>query len=153
MVNTSSKRGFTLVELVVTIALSTIVVGFMTFFIAGPVASYTDQSRRAELVDLAENSLRRIARDVRRALPNSVRLNASGSTIALELLSTADEHAIGTVHRRAIRRSVYSFRPLTTHLTASAVFATSRSRSHRTVTIFRSITSEFPARMPTNSPT
>lgn len=90
MVNTSSKRGFTLVELVVTIALSTIVVGFMTFFIAGPVASYTDQSRRAELVDLAENSLRRIARDVRRALPNSVRLNASGSTIALELLSTAD---------------------------------------------------------------
>ncbi len=90
MVNTSSIRGFTLVELVVTIALSTIVVGFMTIFIAGPVASYTDQSRRAELVDLAENSLRRIARDVRRALPNRLRLNASGSTIALELLSTAD---------------------------------------------------------------
>ena len=90
MVDAGSARGFTLVELVVTIALSAIVVGFMTVFIAGPVASYTDQSRRAELVDLAENSLRRIARDVRRALTNSVRLNTSGTVIALELLSTAD---------------------------------------------------------------
>lgn len=83
-------RGFTLVELVITIVLSTIVVSFMAIFISGPVASYTDQSRRAELVDLAENSLRRIARDIRRALPNSVRLNLSGSTVALELLSTVD---------------------------------------------------------------
>lgn len=83
-------RGFTLVELVITIVLSTIVVSFMAIFISGPVASYTDQSRRAELVDLAENSLRRIARDIRRALPNSVRLNLSGSNVALELLSTVD---------------------------------------------------------------
>ena len=83
-------RGFTLVELVITIVLSTIVVSFMAMFISGPVASYTDQSRRAELVDLAENSLRRVARDIRRALPNSVRLNLSGSIVALELLSTVD---------------------------------------------------------------
>lgn len=83
-------RGFTLVELVITIVLSTIVVSFMAMFISGPVASYTDQSRRAELVDLAENSLRRVARDIRRALPNSVRLSLSGSTVALELLSTVD---------------------------------------------------------------
>lgn len=86
----NSVRGFTLIELTITIALSTIVVGFMAIFISGPVASYTDQSRRAELVDLAENSLRRIARDVRRALPNSVRLNISGAVTALELLNTVD---------------------------------------------------------------
>jgi MSHA biogenesis protein MshO len=83
-------RGFTLIELVITIALSTIVVGFMAIFIAGPVDSYTDQARRAELVDLAESSLRRIARDIRRALPNSVRLNSAGSAVALELLNTID---------------------------------------------------------------
>ena len=88
--NRSCNRGFTLIELTITIALSTIVVGFMAIFIAGPVDSYTDQARRAELVDLSENSLRRIARDVRRALPNSVRLNQSGSVVALELLSTVD---------------------------------------------------------------
>lgn len=88
--NRSRTRGFTLIELVITIALSTIVVAFMAIFISGPVASYTHQSRRAELVDLAENSLRRIARDIRRALPNSVRLNLSGSVVALELLNTVD---------------------------------------------------------------
>lgn len=88
--NRTDSSGFTLVELVITIALSTIVVGFMAIFISGPVESYTDQSRRAALVDLAENSLRRIARDIHRALPNSVRLNLSGGVIALELLTTVD---------------------------------------------------------------
>jgi MSHA biogenesis protein MshO len=88
--NKNRTSGFTLIELVITIALSTIVVAFMAVFISGPVASYTDQSRRAELVDLAENSLRRIARDIRRALPNSVRLNLSGGVVALELLNTVD---------------------------------------------------------------
>jgi len=84
------QRGFTLVELVITISLTTIVVSFMAVFISGPVRAYTDQTRRAELVDVAENSLRRIARDVRRALPNSVRVTTSGSVVALELLNTVD---------------------------------------------------------------
>ena len=86
----TNQHGFTLVELVITIVLTTIVVSFMSVFISGPVRAYTDQGRRAELVDVAENSLRRIARDIRRALPNSVRVTASGSVVALELLSTVD---------------------------------------------------------------
>ncbi len=85
-----NSRGFTLVELVVTIALSTIVVSFMAVFISGPIAAYNDQTRRAELVDLADNSLRRIARDVRRALPNSTRVRTNGSVVALEMLGTVD---------------------------------------------------------------
>ena len=84
------QRGFTLVELVITITLTTILVSFMSMFISGPVRAYNDQGRRAALVDLAENSLRRITRDVHRALPNSVRLSASGSLVALELLNTVD---------------------------------------------------------------
>ena len=66
-----NENGFTLIELVLVIVLSTIVVSFMAMFIAGPVRAYTDQARRSELVDLAESSLRRIARDVRRALPTA----------------------------------------------------------------------------------
>ncbi|MDH3547028.1 MAG: type II secretion system GspH family protein [Gammaproteobacteria bacterium] len=85
-----TQRGFTLVELVITITLTTIVVSFMSVFISGPMRSYNDQGRRAELVDVAENSLRRIARDVRRALPNSVRVTTAGGIVALELLSTVD---------------------------------------------------------------
>lgn len=83
-------RGFTLVELVVTMSLSVIVVAFMAQLVGGPVKGYTDQSRRAELVDLADASLRMLARDVRAALPNSVRVTNSGSVIALELLSVVD---------------------------------------------------------------
>lgn len=85
-----ASRGFTLVELVVTIAVSAVVVSLMAMFIAGPVQGYVDQGRRAELVDLAENSLRRVARDIRRALPNSVRVTTAGSVVALELLNTVD---------------------------------------------------------------
>jgi MSHA biogenesis protein MshO len=84
------SQGFTLVELVITIALTTIVVSFMAVFISGPVRAYNDQARRAELVDVAENSLRRIARDIRRALPNSVRVTGAGSVVALEMLNTVD---------------------------------------------------------------
>ena len=84
------EQGFTLVELVITITLTTIVVSFMAVFISGPVRAYADQGRRAELVDIAENSLRRIARDIRAALPNSVRVTTTGSVVALELLNTVD---------------------------------------------------------------
>jgi MSHA biogenesis protein MshO len=86
----SNEKGFTLIELVVVIVLSTIVVSFMAVFIGGPVRGYTDQVRRGELVDNAESSLRRVARDVRRALPNSVRVTSSGPVVALEMLNTID---------------------------------------------------------------
>lgn len=86
----SRQTGFTLVELVITISLTTIVVSFMSLFISGPVQSYADQARRAELVDVAENSLRRIARDIRRGLPNSVRVQSAGTVVAIEMLNTVD---------------------------------------------------------------
>jgi MSHA biogenesis protein MshO len=85
---TRVPRGFTLVELVVTIAVSSVVVAFMAMFIVTPMTIYTSQTRRAMLVDVADSTLRFIGRDLRAALPNSVRVNASGN--ALELLATAD---------------------------------------------------------------
>ncbi|MEQ8205743.1 MAG: prepilin-type N-terminal cleavage/methylation domain-containing protein [Woeseia sp.] len=84
------QQAFTLVELVVTIAISGIVVSFMAMFIAGPVAGFADQTRRAELVDMSENALRRIARDIRRALPNSVRVTSNGAVVAIEMLNSVD---------------------------------------------------------------
>ena len=82
--------GFTLIELVITMSITTIVVGFAALFINGPVKGFTDQVRRAELVDSAESSLRRMGRDIRRALPNSVRVRDVGSITALELLNTVE---------------------------------------------------------------
>ena len=82
--------GFTLIELVITMSITTIVVGFAALFINGPVKGFTDQVRRAELVDSAESSLRRMGRDIRRALPNSVRVRDIGSITALELLNAVE---------------------------------------------------------------
>ncbi len=82
--------GFTLIELVITMTITTIVVAFAGLFIAGPVRGFTDQVRRAELVDSAESSLRRMGRDIRRALPNSVRVRDIGSIKALELLNAVE---------------------------------------------------------------
>jgi MSHA biogenesis protein MshO len=79
-------RGFTLVEAVVTIVIIGIVAGMVAVFIRAPILSYRDTVERAELTDQADLALRRVARDVRLALPNSVRVNADGS--GLELLLT-----------------------------------------------------------------
>ena len=71
------QNGFTLIELVITLVISTIVVSFVSLFISGPVRGFADQARRARLVDAADAALERIGRDVRRALPNSVRVTTS----------------------------------------------------------------------------
>jgi MSHA biogenesis protein MshO len=83
-------RGFTLIELVITIAVGSVVVAFMALFIVMPMNAYTAQTRRATLVDASDSALRFMARDLRSALPNSVRVTTSGSVTALELLATAD---------------------------------------------------------------
>jgi MSHA biogenesis protein MshO len=80
--------GFTLVELVVTLAVAGIVAGFLSMFVASPVASYVDQVRRAALVDAADAAIVRLARDVQRALPNSVRVRRNGGVVVVELLGT-----------------------------------------------------------------
>ena len=82
--------GFTIVELVVTLTVSSVVIAFAAMFISGPVAGFNDQARRAQLVDSADAALKRMSRDVRRALPNSVRVGNAGGIAALELLGTVD---------------------------------------------------------------
>jgi MSHA biogenesis protein MshO len=85
---TRVAHGFTLIELVITIAVGSVVVAFMAMFIVTPMNIYTSQTRRTMLVDATDGVLRFIGRDLRAALPNSVRVNPSGS--ALELLATVD---------------------------------------------------------------
>jgi MSHA biogenesis protein MshO len=82
--------GFTLIELVITITVGSIVVAFMALFIVMPMNAYTAQTRRAALVDASDSALRFMARDLRSALPNSVRMTSAGTVNALELLATLD---------------------------------------------------------------
>jgi MSHA biogenesis protein MshO len=82
------SSGFTLIELVMVIVIISILAAMSTQLITLPVKSYTDLKYRTTLVDTADASLRRMQRDIRRALPNSIRVNSSGNK--LELLHTSD---------------------------------------------------------------
>lgn len=82
------EAGFTLLELVVVIGITTIVAGLVTSFVSRPMEGYRDLRLRGTLVEVADAAVRRMARDVHAALPNSVRVSVD--TRSLELLHTAD---------------------------------------------------------------
>ena len=69
-----TQPGFTLAELVIVVLILGIVSAAVAVFIRGPIDAYFDVSRRAQLSDVADTALRRISRDLQRALPNSVRV-------------------------------------------------------------------------------
>jgi MSHA biogenesis protein MshO len=47
--------------------------GMVAVFMKSPIDAYLDSARRAALTDIADTATRRFARDLRKALPNSVR--------------------------------------------------------------------------------
>jgi MSHA biogenesis protein MshO len=70
----SCSSGLTLVELIVGIVVLGILLALTSMFVRNQVESYMDVVRRAELVDVADGALRRMARDLQAALPNSPRV-------------------------------------------------------------------------------
>ena len=82
----SKQSGFTLVEMIIVIVITGIIGSMVAVFLKTPIQQYLDVSRRADMTDIADTALRRIARDVRLALPNSVRVDPTGHF--LEFLPT-----------------------------------------------------------------
>ncbi|MBT9612121.1 MAG: type II secretion system protein, partial [Burkholderiales bacterium] len=87
-------RGFTLIEMIVVIVLTSIIASAVAVFIKLPVQGYVDTARRAEMTDIADTALRRMGRDLRLALPNSVRLTDSDATIEILLSKTGGRYRI-----------------------------------------------------------
>ena len=83
-------HGFTLIELVVVVVVVSILAAMSTQLITFPVISYLNLKRRTTLVDTADMTLRRMQRDIRRALPNSIRITSVTDGILLEMLHTSD---------------------------------------------------------------
>jgi MSHA biogenesis protein MshO len=84
--------GFTLVEAIIVIAVIGVLGAIVAVFIRLPVQNYADSVARAEVTDEADLALRRMARELRLALPNSIRVNADGSAIEFLLTKTGGRY-------------------------------------------------------------
>lgn len=82
----AQSLGFTLVELVMVIILIGIMGVVVVPIILTPFEAFRDQQRRAAMVAEAESAMLRVTREVRHALPNSVRVSPGGG--AMEFLET-----------------------------------------------------------------
>ena len=85
-------HGFTLVEAIVAIVIIGIIGSIVAVFIRAPIQGYADTVARAEAGDEADLALRRMAREIRLALPNSVRVNGNGSAIEFLLTKTGGRY-------------------------------------------------------------
>ncbi|MGM9480413.1 PulJ/GspJ family protein [Roseateles sp. NT4] len=86
-----TERGFTLIEAVLVIVLTGIVITIVSLFIVPASTAYFDSGARAQLGEQADTTLRRIARDLTGALPNSVRI--TGNSLELIPVSGAARYA------------------------------------------------------------
>ena len=63
-----------MVELIMVIVIMGVIGGMVAVFMKSPIDAYLDSARRAALTDVADTTVRRMARDIRKALPNSLRV-------------------------------------------------------------------------------
>lgn len=90
MMHLPRSAGFTLIESIIVIVIIGVLSAAVAVFIRAPVQGYIDSVRRAELTDTADVALRRITRDVRLALPNSLRV--SGDCIEFIMTSSGGRY-------------------------------------------------------------
>lgn len=73
MASRRRQSAFSLIELVMVIAILGVIGATVAVFMRQPIDAYQATARRAALSDLADTAVRRMARDIGRALPNSLR--------------------------------------------------------------------------------
>ena len=82
------QRGMTMIEAIIVIVITGIIGSVVAMFIRLPVRGYTDAVARAAATDLADSAMRRLARDLRLALPNSIRAPAGAGSKYIEFIET-----------------------------------------------------------------
>lgn len=80
------QHGFTIVEMIVVITVVGILAAAAAMFIRNPTQAYFDVENYANLTDRADTALRRVSREMRNALPNSVRVTTNGADSFIEFI-------------------------------------------------------------------
>jgi len=84
------KKGFTLVEMVITIVLITIIFAVVGTFLNRPIQAYAQTYQLADIADMADMAIIRLERDVRNGVPNSLRTKISGNFVAVEMVNAIE---------------------------------------------------------------
>lgn len=71
------SNGFTLVELIVVITITGIVAVMISSLVGNQMSGYVQMQQRAQLVQMVDTALQKIALDIHNAVPNSVRVNGN----------------------------------------------------------------------------
>lgn len=85
----TAQHGFTLIEAIVAMVILGIIAAMVAVFVRWPIQGYADSVRRADISDAADAALRRLTREVRLALPNSLRVSCAGATCLIEFIPTS----------------------------------------------------------------
>ncbi len=86
MMRPSAHRGFSLIEMIVAITVLGILSAAAAVFLRGPIASYFDSERRADLADAGALALAKLRLEIANAVPYSVRVATLGGRTYIEWL-------------------------------------------------------------------
>ena len=86
MATNKIQSGFSLVELIVVIVVLGVISAGTAIYIVRSMEAYSATVRRDQLTSTARAAVERMVRELRNALPNSIRVDNSGGTHCLEFL-------------------------------------------------------------------
>lgn len=135
----NAEQGFTLIEMIAVIVLLGVLATGATIFLSDGVRIYQDDARRTELSHQARFVIEKISRELRNALPGSIRVGSSGSVQCLEFMPIL----AASSYLQSLAAAPNEFVEVVTHadLTASsfsgarmAVYALDNTRVYSTTT-------------------
>jgi len=88
-------QGFTLIEMIMVIVLTSIIAVMISSILNRPLLAYVDTQRRTELVNVAQVALTRMSSELEHALPNSIRIDATGQILEFMPFHAAGRYRVG----------------------------------------------------------